>query len=205
MRPLLFFLWAVLFLGVGGCGKKSESTHASNADKGSIASELPPADVRAKKAQGIIESAAPTPPVEGIYVTPYLDSKGKLTELAVKPGEEFSIYIFAETVDPYQTSAVQYRLDMPDGIRVLGVDEMPQKGVSIGDYRQNYMLAYDCQPAGHFRLATYRCVAQPDFRGGQVVVRDGMQTSGISFLGFTTCDYVEIRATGGTATLDLKK
>jgi hypothetical protein len=207
VRPLLFFLWAVVFVGFVGCGKKGdvgEAATTGGSDKPSVSSQLPPADVVAKEGAPLMAEAPPTPPVEGLYVKPYLDEKGSVTELAVTPGQEFDIFVFGETIDPYKTSGVQYRMQIPDGIRVLGTKEIATKSLSMGDYKENYMLAYSCQPTGHFVIATYRCVAEPDFRGGEISVFDGIGGGGAGFLGFSTCDYVDVRATGGTAKLDRK-
>lgn len=205
MRPLLFFLWALLFLGVGGCGsKQNEAETASSPGKKAAASQLPPADVTSTPGSEAAPAPVPAPPVEGLYINPYFDEAGTKTELAVAPGQEFHMYVFAETIDPYSTATVQYRLDLPDGIAITGLEETDQKMMSLGDYHQSYMLAYQCQPPGRFVVVTYTCRVQPDFHGGTITVQPGIPTQGPAFLGFVTCDYVELGATGGSATLDRK-
>jgi hypothetical protein len=165
---------------------------------------LPPADVTATPGDAVIADPGQEFPVEGLFLNPYFDEAGTKTELAVAPGAQFKLYIFAETIEPYSTNAIQYRITLPDGVQILGTDEFEHKSVSTGVPTTNYMLAYDCQPPGRFRLVTYLCQATPEFKGGEVQVLDGLLASGISFVGFVSCEFVELRAAGGTATLRRK-
>lgn len=203
-RPLCFFL-TVLLVGVAGCGKdEAPSEQASQGTTPAVSSQLPPADVTSKPGEAMIDASEQQFPVEGLYLNPYFDEAGTQTELAVKPGEMFRLHVFAETAEPYHTNAIQLRIGLPEGVDIMGASEFEHKSVSAGDPEQNYMLAYDCQPAGRFRLVTYICSALPEFKGGEIRVIDGMPASGIAFMGFVSCEYVEMRASGGTATLTLK-
>lgn len=202
MRRPLFFSGVVLLLGVAGCGgEKAPAGQAADSSPPSVSSQLPPADVTAQPGDAMIEAPAQAYPVEGLYLNPYVDDAGTKTELAVKPGEPFSLHIFGETIEPYSTNAIQYRIALPDGIDILGSKEFEHKSVSAGDPTVNYMQAYTCQPPGRFRLMTYICNATPEFKGGEVRVLDGLPPSGLNFVGFVSCEFVELRATGGSVTL----
>jgi hypothetical protein len=197
---------AVLLIGVVGCAKDEAPAEQAAADEpGTIAGQLPPADVTSQPGDAMIEDPGQVFPVEGLYLNPYLDDAGTKTELAVKPGEPFQLNIFGETVEPYSTNAIQYRIALPAGVILMGTNEFEHKSVSTGDPQTNYMLAYDCQPAGRFRLATYFCRVDENVTGGEVRLLEGLPASGINFIGFVSCEFVELRATGGTATLTLKK
>lgn len=152
----------------------------------------------------MIEPSGQAFPVDGLFLNPYFDEAGTQTELAVKPGETFRLHVFAETVEPYKTNAIQCRIVLPEGVEILGASEFEHKSVSAGDPEENYMLAYACQPAGRFRLVTYICSATPDFKGGEIRILDGTPASGIAFIGFVSCEFTEMRASGGTATVTLK-
>lgn len=203
MRRPLFFIGAVLLLGLVGCGDKEQAPaeQAGNSAPPTVSGQLPPADVTSKPGDAMISDSGQAFPVEGLYLNPYFDDAGTRTELAVKPGEPFRVHIFGETVEPYSTNAIQYRIVLPEGIDVMGTNEFEHKSVSTGDPRVNYMLAYDCQPAGRLRLVTYICNATPEFKGGEIQVQEGLPATGINFIGFVSCEFVELRATGGSATL----
>ncbi len=202
-RPILFLLSALL-IGAVGCGEKeSTGDQAAVAQDAapSVSSQLPPSDVTDKPGESMIEESGQQFPVEGLYLNPYFDDAGTQTELAVKPDEPFRVHIFAETVEPYSTNAIQYRISFPAGIEVMGNSEFEHKSVSTGDPAVNYMLAYDCQPAGRFRTVTYILRATQEFAGGEIQVLEGLPANGINFIGFVSCEFVEMRATGGSATL----
>jgi hypothetical protein len=201
------FFWAILLIAAVGCGGKDapdEQAAGGQDAPASAHSQLPPADVTSKPGDPMIGDDTQQYPVEGLFLSPYFDEEGTKTDLAVAPNSQFRVYIFAETTDPYSTNAIQYRVDFPDGVQVLGTDEFEHKSVSMGGYGENYMLAYDCQPAGRFRVVTYLCSAGPGFKGGEIRMQDGLPASGIAFLGFVSCEFVELRATGGVATLTVK-
>ncbi|HEX5133609.1 MAG TPA: hypothetical protein VFX92_14135 [Candidatus Krumholzibacteria bacterium] len=206
-RPLFFFL-AVLLLGVAGCGK-GQSGDSADGQTGSesapsVSSQLPPADVTAKPGDAVVAAPGEEFPVDGLYLNPYFDEAGTQTEMAVAPNAQFKFYVFAETAEPYSTNGTQYRLSLPEGIQILGTDEFEHRSVSTGTPTVNYMQAYECQPPSRFRLVTYICTTTPDFKGGEIQVLDGLPATGINFIGFTSCDFVEMRAAGGSATLTRK-
>jgi hypothetical protein len=205
LRSLLFFLGALLVLGVAGCGEKTgEESTATTAQETQeappAASQLPPADVTAK--QGTEVGTEPvTMPLAGLYIRPFFDDKGTVTELSVAVGSKFSVGVWAETVAPYQTNAAQYKLELPAGVRVTSTQELAAKSVSMGNYASNFQIAYDCQPSGRFLIVEYLCVADPEFKGGEVKVNPGFDAQGTPYLGFSTCDFVLAPSEGGSAML----
>ena len=46
--------------------------------------------------------------------------------------------------------------------------------------------------------------AADDFQGGEIKVLPGFLADNATFLGFATCEFIEVRAAGATATLKLK-
>lgn len=210
-RPIFALILVVLVIAAGGCGKKEATQEQASASSENApgtdapaAGQLPSSDITSKPGESMIESSGEELPVEGLYLNPYFDDAGAVTELAVKADEPFRVNVFAETIEPYSTNAIQYRLSFPDGIEIMGTNEFEHKSVSTGDPKVNYMLAYDCQPAGRFRLVTYILRATQEFKGGEIKVLDGLPANGINFIGFVSCEFVEMRATGGSATLTRK-
>jgi hypothetical protein len=208
LRPLLFFLLGLLCFGAG-CGESktggetTEETRSTPSDR-PAASQLPPAEVTQTPGRELIQESPLGIPVDGLFLNVYFDEAGTQREHAVSAGETFSMGVFAETIDPYTTNCVQYRLDLPPGIRIAGTSEFAEKSISMGNVQENYLLAYRCQPAGKFRVVEYLCVAEPGFRGGEVQVLAGVPGKGTPFLGFVTCEYNHAAATGGTAILKRK-
>jgi hypothetical protein len=204
VRGPLFVLGIVLLLGAEGCQKKSETTesNAPPAGSGSVADQLPPKDVTSQPGE-VIASIDMHTPLEGVYLRPYLDEAGA-TERAVAVGEAFDVYLYSETVEPYSTNAAQFRMDLPPGVKVTGVMETEHRSISMGNYATNYSIAYECQPAGKFLLMTFHCVAEPGFRGGEILIAPGLPGQNESYLGYSTCEYYHAPANGGKATLKQK-
>lgn len=142
-------------------------------------------------------------PVAGLFIKPYFDEAGA-TELSVAPGEEFDIVIMAETVEPYTTNAVEFRMDVPPGLRVSSLKELDSRTISMGTYADDYQIAFACQPVGKFRVVTFRCTTDPDFRGGVITVAPGLAGGVRPFLGFSTCGFETAVGSGGTATIKQK-
>jgi len=209
LRSLLFFLLgALLVCGVAGCGGEKSGESTATADQTtqdqSAAGQLPPADVTAKPGSEIATQPVTSMPLEGLFIKPYFDEKGQVAETSVAPGQEFAIEVWAETAAPYTTNAAQFRLDLPPGIRVTSVVELEAKSVSMGNYAENYQVAYECQPSGRFRIVKYLCVAEPGFVGGEVKVDTGMDAQGSPFVGFSTCDFQLAPSSTGSAVLKKK-
>jgi hypothetical protein len=209
LRSLLFFFGAVLVIGIMGCGGEKANESASTADHStqsnpSAAGQIPSADVTSKPGSEIATEPVTSMPLEGLFIKPYFDDAGTQAELSVAIGQAFSIGVWAETAEPYTTNAAQYRLELPPGVRVTSTNELEAKSVSMGDYADNYQVAYDCQPSGNFRLVQYMCVAEPGFAGGEVKVQPGVDAQGVPFIGFSTCDFQLAPAAMGSAILKKK-
>jgi hypothetical protein len=200
VRSFLVILAAVGLL-MSGCSKKEE--RATQEPGGQSAAEMLP-DTSGDKHEVIPSSDVPETPIEGLSLNPYFDEAGTQTELSVSRGGQFKLYIMAQTVEPYPTLSAQLRLAVPPGISVLYTVETPKKLSSLGQYDFNYMVAYDCTPPGRFVVVSYVCQVGDDFQGGEILVQPGFLADNSSFLGFATCEFVEVRASGGKATLRLK-
>jgi hypothetical protein len=196
---------SVVVLGAVGCGKKEAGTReAAGTSKSSKATGMMPDTTNAPKQEAVPMNDVPETPVDGLALNPYFDEAGTKSEIAVTKGEQFKLYIMAQTVEPYPTGSAQLRLQMPPGINVLYTVETDHKLSSLGHYDYNYMVAYDCTPPGRFVVVSYVCQADQDFKGGQIEVLPGFLSDNATFLGFATCEFVEVRASGGTATVKLK-
>lgn len=188
-----------------GCSKKDAgteqaATHSDSTKSGGMMPQVPDAP----GTESVPMSDVPETPIEGLFINPYFDEAGTQTEISVARGEQFKLYVMAQTVDPYETNSAQLRLMMPPGITVLYTVETPKKLSSLGQYDFNYMVAFDCTPPGRFVVVSYVCQVAEDFQGGQIQVLPGFLADNATFLGFATCEFIEVRAAGGTATLRLK-
>ena len=196
---------AVLGLLASGCSKKSGTEEQANTQGESQSpAQMMPDTTHGDSHEVIPSSDVPETPIEGLFLNPFFDEAGTRTETSVARGEQFKLYIMAQTVEPYQVLSAQLRLEMPPGINVLYVVETPKKLSSLGNVDFNYMVAFDCTPPGRFVVVSYVCQAAEDFQGGEIKVLPGFLADNATFLGFSTCDFIEVRAAGGTATLKLK-
>ncbi|HET6348117.1 MAG TPA: hypothetical protein VFH88_03445 [Candidatus Krumholzibacteria bacterium] len=209
MRAFLVLVVAVaLGAGVSGCAKKEAGTQQASGENKTTESSgmMPDKNVTSEPGtEAVPMTDVPEVPVEGLSLDPYFDEAGTKTEVAVKPGEQFKLYIMAHTVEPYATGSAQLRLQLPPGINVIYTIETDHKLSSLGRYDFNYMIAYDCTPPGRFVVVSYVLQAADDFKGGEVEVLPGFLSDNATFLGFATCEFTEVRASGGKATIKLKK
>jgi hypothetical protein len=197
---------------LSGCAKKeSEQQASSAADAPSQAQTeapqgmMPPAEVTSKPGTAAVPESTQPVPVEGLFVSPYFDAAGTKSEITLEPGDRFSTYVFAETVEPYRTNGTCFRLQMPPGIRVVGTGEHPERRLTFGTWDFCYMITYECKPPGRYLAVTYFCMVEPGFQGGKIQALPGFMANDLTFIGFSTCeDFTELWANGGTATLTLK-
>lgn len=204
MRAIFVVLVAVVGLGVFGCSKKTAQTASTNGTKTEAPGMMPKVDSTTTSSEAVPMSDVPETPIDGLSLDPYFDEAGTKTEIAIAPGEQFKLYIMAHTVEPYPTGSAQLRVQLPPGINVLYTVETDHKLSSLGKYDFNYMVAYDCTPPGRFVVVSYVMQADKDFKGGKVEVLPGFLSDNATFLGFATCEFMEVRAKGGTATIKLK-
>lgn len=206
MRAFFVVLTSVVVLGVFGCAKKEAGTEkqASTATESGKATDMMPDTTNAEKSEAVPMSDVPQTPVPGLSLNPYFDEAGTKTDITVSKGEQFKLYIMAQTIDPYATGSAELRIQLPPGINVIYTVESEHKQSSLGRYDYNYMVTYDCTPPGRFILVSYVCQADQDFKGGQVEVLPGFLSDNATFLGFATCEFIEVRSSGGTATIKLK-
>lgn len=202
MRAFVVILTAVVGLGICGCSKKE--TASNEPAKSEAQGMMPKVDSTTTSSEAVPMNDVPETPVDGLSLDPFFDEAGTKTDIAVKPGEQFKLYIMAHTIEPYPTGSAQLRLQLPPGINVLYTIETDHKLSSLGKYDFNYMVAFDCTPPGRFVVVSYVLQADKDFKGGKVEVLPGFLSDNATFLGFATCEFIEVRASGGTATIKLK-
>jgi len=207
VRSFLVMLASVCLL-VSGCAKKESGTEEQSTAQGESKEPdqmMPGKDVTSSPGTEVIPPTdVPEAPIDGLSLNPFFDEAGTKTEISVARGAQFKLYVMAQTVEPYPTNSAQLRLQMPPGIKVLYTIETEKKLSSLGHYDYSYMVAYDCTPPGRFVVVSYVCQAEADFQGGEIHVEPGFLADNATFLGFATCEFVEVRASGGTATVKLK-
>jgi uncharacterized protein YceK len=178
VRAIFVVLVAVVGLGVCGCSKKAAQTASTSGTKTETQGMMPKVDSTTTSSEAVPMSDVPETPIDGLSLAPFFDEAGTKTEIAVAPGEQFKVFVMAHTVE--------------------------HKLSSIGKYDFNYMIAYDCTPPGRFVVVSYVMQADKDFKGGKVEVLPGFLSDNATFLGFATCEFMEVRASGGIATIKLK-
>ena len=203
MKLFLVTLVAVALL-VSGCSKKEGSSDSQATGDEAAAKMMPPKEVIATPGtEAIPGTDVPEVPMPGVFLDPFFDEAGTKSEIAVAPGERFDLYIMAQT-DTFHTQTTQLRLQLPPGLFVKYTVETDQKLSSIGKPDYNYIVVYNCTPGGRYVIVSYLLEVAEDFKGGTIQVLPGFNNDNATFLGFGTCEFWEIRAAGGSATVKLK-
>lgn len=201
LRLLVGVLVAVcLVLPLAGCGGGSEE--GNNAANTPTAKPAP---------QGQSHPAIPQKEFEpetvvGVEINPYFDELGRETRMAVAQDERFTMYVFAQYEEPFHVSAVEFRFDVPEGIRVLSETKFGDRVISLGERDTDFVMAFECKAPGKFFLMKYLCVVEEGFSGGEVTMTPGVNAQGKAFLGMVACqpETRRLPAKGGTAKLTRK-
>lgn len=136
------------------------------------------------------------------FIRPYFDVEGTQTEKTVKAGENFDLYIVAEYNKDFAMCAAEYRLVVPDGMRVLSSANTDSTILTLGDL-EDFSTTFRCTAGPKMWLVRYTCTSDPTFRGGEIRTEKG---ANMHFLGFSLCDgeFTLVNARPGTATLSVE-
>lgn len=202
-RTLMVLFITALLAVSAGCGGQENGGQSSSSDTRSESNESSTPQSREESRPMIPE---PLEVVEGVEMNLYFDEAGTETEKAVAPGEMFAFYVVAEYKDPYHINAAEFRIDLPDGVEVVGSSKFTEKALTVGSWDSDFSMAFECQPPGKQYLMKYNCAVGPDFTGGDIEITPGVKSAGISFLGFVSCKPTteKLPAKGGSATLAVK-
>jgi hypothetical protein len=194
---------ACLAVPLVGCGGGEEGAPGDQAASSQSHRPVPQGE---SKGPRITEKPPALDIVEGVEIMPYFDEAGTAIEGAVSPGELFSFYIFVGYPEPYHVSAVEYRIDLPDGVRILGGTKFDDHALTVGNPLDDFSMAFTCRPPGKFYVMKYECLAEEGFAGGEVSITPGVRTSGKTFLGVVACspEVYKLPAQGGSLILTKK-
>jgi len=136
-------------------------------------------------------------------IRPYFDEKGTVTELAVAPGEQFDLWVFAEFKTTHPMSAAEYKLIVPEGVTIVGSSNTENVRITMGKWHTDFSIAFSCMEGPKHWLVKYICIAEDNFAGGPVRITKGHVQD---YLGFTMCDAAKtmIRAKPDNAVLRKK-
>jgi len=209
------FLLSGLLLAVA-CGGSDQSAKGDEqtAQKGeevAQSQQVPASEVEAPKgpARQAIPDAAEIGTAEpGVELVPSFSPDGMDSVLAVAPGEVFEVYICAAHPREDMASAT-YRLDVPDGIEVLGESKVFPQSLSIGTHEQYFVVTYPCHHgAERYAVLKYSCRALDSLQSGEFHVGQAIPVNegDPPFRGFVTCGYNArlVPASGGSATVTRK-
>lgn len=191
LRVLLVLLTIVSFAACGGKNETETTQTQSQASQG----------------RSIIPDKVDTPvTATNVFLRPYFDENGTVSELAVAPGETFTVFVVAEYEKPYSMSAAEFSLAVPAGVSVKEIANFMEKALTMGEYKTDYVMAFGCQPPRKFYLVKFVCSAEAEFAGGSIKTAPGINVRDESYLGFVSCEpqIEKVPATGGTATLTRK-
>jgi hypothetical protein len=154
----------------------------------------------------ISEKVVPLDIVEGFELMPYFDDAATTIERAVSPGEMFSFYVFVGYPEPYHVSALEFRLEMPKGVRILGETKFDDQALTVGNPLDDFSMAFTCRPPGKFHVVKYQCIAEDSFAGGEISTTPGVRANGKTFLGVVACspEVHRLPAQGGSLILTKK-
>ena len=192
-------LAACLVLPISGCSSDNNDTAAGDDSKTQSTAKAIDSESRS-----MIPPKEETPEaIAGVLIKPYFDAAGSVTELAVAAGQSFDLYVFAEYPPPYVVSAAEFRLELPVGVRVVEEKKFNDNALTMGNHKSDFVMAFKCVTDNRFHLMKYTCAAESAFKGGKIEVAPGVNSVGVSFLGFATCepDNKKINAQGGSVTL----
>ena len=150
-RLTVFLLLTLMFAACGGDGSSGDDQAARSAIP-EKSDDSAPAATTETQGRPAIPPERPEA-VEGLLIAPFFDAEGTSTEMAVAPNEVFSVYICIQHPG-YDMTTAQWRMEVPEGITVLGEKKGVRSGVvhrhargnvhhylSVSDRRQDYQPA----------------------------------------------------------------
>lgn len=136
------------------------------------------------------------------YIRPYFDEEGTVTELAVAPGDQFNIWLFAEFNTTHPMSAMEFMLIVPDGVTIFATQNTKKVRLTMGAWDTDVSIAFHCMNGPKHWIVKYLCQAEENFAGGTVRTAKG-QVQG--YLGFTMCDASKTMIRAKPAQVTLRK
>ena len=199
VRMVVAVSFAMLVLGCGGeeggAGDQAASPQSSR-----------PQPQGQSTGPRISEKVVPLDIVEGIELMPYFDEAATTIERAVSPGETFSFYVFVGYPEPYHVSALEFRIGLPKGVRIVGEMKFDDQALTVGNPLDDFSMAFTCRPPGKFYVMKYDCLAEESFAGGEISTTPGVRANGKTFLGVVACspEVHKLPAQGGSLILTKK-
>lgn len=202
IRVIFALLLMVVFTG---CAEKEEAAGGHETQTASEASSH--TDSHEGESQSMIpDKVEPPTSTKDVYLRPFFDEQGTVTEIAAAPGETFTLYIHAEYKEPYHMSAAEFSFQLPAGIKIISTKKFLDRVVSVGEHTKDYILAFGCEPPRKFFLVKYTCTVDDAFTGGTIELAPGVSGTGEEYFGFVSCKpgTQKIPAEGGAVTLKKK-
>ena len=196
-RFFLVLLILCIALPLGGCG--GDDAPSWEAEVARTPDQAPAGESKSR----IPEEAEPPESAKNVFIKLYFDEEGTRTEFAAAPGETFTLYVFAEYPEPYHISAAEYRLEIPNGIKVDREEKFGDRCLTMGSYKNDFSIAWECREPGKFYMMKYVCIVEPGFTGGIIKLAPGVNPHGDEYLGFVSCqpETGKLPATPGNVTI----
>jgi hypothetical protein len=121
----------------------------------------------------------------------FSDVEARIREIQVEVRKPFLVTLVAERdAESPQVSTVAFKLEVPEGISVLGEELLVQSLVAIGTPRAGMHLAFHCVeapqvPVYRFRMVATRPVGEAVLRTQPVVIEN--EEGDYEFLGIVAC------------------
>ena len=182
-RLFLFMVVMLLAAGCGGEGEDSGHDHQSAPTPGAMSTPPPEGSGQEAIPEGEYRAAD----TEGLALNLYGDEAGTVTTLEVTPGQMFDIYLLLENETPDRIAAIQYRLQLPEGVSLIAEQRLKEDALIMGASESNISIAFKCVDPGILGVMKYICQAAQGFTGGTIYIAEAADADLTMFRGIATC------------------
>ncbi|MCD6379097.1 hypothetical protein J7M07_01455 [bacterium] len=193
LQRIVLFIFLVFFAGVF-------ISSCSNGDKGStkLASK-PNSGQKGKLTTG--EEKILSYSSEEVSLGIFFDKEGVSRSLTLKNDQkEFKGYIVIKFPEEMGISAVQWRLQLPEGIKIISDDYYRERNLTLGRIRDGLSEAFPCVYGPSLLIHTLTFMAEDELKNAVISI---MPDKRGDFLGIAKCEGdVQVRASSFKAVVN---
>jgi hypothetical protein len=132
----------------------------------------------------------------------FFDEKGTQREITLEKGQkELKIYIFVRFPEELGIGAVEYRIDLPEGVRIWSDRFYEKRSLTMGSFEHGMTEGFDCVYGPELLLHVLTLGIEKDLENATISIMPSHRTD---FIGIAECDdaFSEHRATSFKAVIN---
>jgi hypothetical protein len=139
---------------------------------------------------------------EEISFAIFFDEKGTQRQIKLEKGQkELKAYLFVRFPEDLGIAAVEYRINLPDGVRIWSDRFYEERSLTMGNFEHGMTEGFHCVYGPELLLHVLTLGIEKDLENATISILPSERTK---FLGVAKCDdtFTEVRATSFRAVIN---